>query len=146
MSIAARTPHRHHDPGRHHRPHRVLATAAFVDYDSAYATQVEVDAYLAALEAERLRAEEAARVAVIVARWTAVGRCEQPLPNGGIQWTLQSSTYSGGLGISNAAWTAWGGLSYASNAGLATPWQQMMVAETIYSRYGASAWGCPIPG
>lgn len=134
------------------RDSRSAKPAVFVgdipDVASAIAAAVDaqVDTYLAALEAERVRVAEEQRVAVIIARWTAVGQCEQPTgPGGSIQWTLQSSTYSGGLGISLGAWIAAGGLMYAPNAGLATPWQQMLIAETIYSRYGQSAWGCRIP-
>jgi len=113
--------------------------------DAAAAVDEATAVYLSGLEVARLQAVYDVWVAEIEARWFAVGRCEQPTADGGIQWTLQSSVYSGGLGISNAAWVQWGGLAYASNAGLATPWQQMMVAEAIKDSVGRSAWGCPVP-
>lgn len=101
-----------------------------------------VDAYLAALAA---REAEEARLAVLWARWWTVGRCEQPTRDGGVEWGLVSSTYSGGLGISNAAWREWGGTEFAPNAGLASPWQQIEVAERIRGAVGRGAWGCPVP-
>jgi hypothetical protein len=126
-------------------PRPTWRSAPMVDLDEQHAIEQErvaVAAYLA--EVARVHAYLAWR-AEIEARWTVVGRCEQPLPGGGIQWTLVSSTYSGGLGISNAAWRQWGGLAYASNAGLADPWSQMQVAETIRLAVGRGAWGCPVP-
>lgn len=111
--------------------------------DIAARVQAEIDAYLVAVEAARVAEEQ--RRAVIWARWWTVGRCEQPTRDGGVEWTLVSSTYSGGLGISNAAWRQWGGLEFAPNAGLADPWSQMMIAERILGAVGRRAWGCPVP-
>jgi hypothetical protein len=105
-----------------------------------------VEAALAEQERERIRGIEEARINEIWARWTAVGRCEQPGHGvGGVEWTVQSSTYSGGLGISNGAWRENGGLAIAPNAGLADPWSQMLIAENIMARHGRRAWGCPVP-
>lgn len=119
-----------------------------IDFDAAFAEEYarQVAVWVEAVEAEeRARLAEEARLAVLWARWWAVGRCEQPTRDGGVEWTLQSSVYSGGLGISNAAWRQWGGLSYAPNAGLASPWQQIEIAERIREAVGRGAWGCPVP-
>ena len=49
----------------------------------------------------------------------------------GGDWGMQGSIYSGGLGFLNETWVAYGGLEFAPNAGLATPEQQVIVAERI---------------
>jgi hypothetical protein len=52
---------------------------------------------------------------------------------------MQGSTYSG-IGFLNEAWTEWGGLVYAPNAGLATREQQIAIGEKIMAAVGSSAW------
>lgn len=104
------------------------------------------DAELARLAAEEAARVEAERWAVIEARWIAVGRCEQPGAGWmGVAWDTTSSTFSGGLGFYNGTWTSWGGGEFAPNAGLATPRQQMIVAERVMGSVGRGAWGCPVP-
>lgn len=76
--------------------------------------------------------------------WEALHRCEQP-----DSWTVQGTfgnglAGGGGLGISNGAWTEAGGEQYAPVPGMATPDQQIAVAEVILARHGAGAWGCPL--
>lgn len=58
--------------------------------------------------------------------WSKVAVCEE-----GGDWSVQGSLYSGGLGMLNSTWAAYGGLEYASNAGLATKEQQIAVAKKI---------------
>lgn len=60
-------------------------------------------------------------------RWAKVEGCEEPVTG----WTTEGSVYSGGLGISDVNWRAYGGLAFAPNGGLATPEQQIEVAERI---------------
>ena len=77
-----------------------------------------------------------------VAYWERLHRCEQ-----GNSWTVDGRFGNGmrgggGLGLSNAAWNAWGGLEFASRPGLATPEQQMIVASRGFRRYGQKPWGC----
>ena len=60
--------------------------------------------------------------------WRKVNICEM----GGI-WNFHGSIYSGGLGIMNTNWVAYGGLRYAPNAGLATPEEQVAIAKKINS-------------
>ena len=50
--------------------------------------------------------------------------------------------YSGGLGIYNGTWDQFGGRDFASNAGLATREEQIIVAERIRAAVGISGWGC----
>jgi len=70
-------------------------------------------------------------------RWDEIARCET-----GGNWAMVGKTYSGGLGIYNGTWNAFGGQQFASNPGLATREQQIIVAERIRARYGFGAWGC----
>jgi hypothetical protein len=58
--------------------------------------------------------------------WDYQADCET-----GGDWSMQGSMYSGGLGFLNSSWNAYGGQEFASNAGLATREQQIIVAERI---------------
>jgi hypothetical protein len=57
-------------------------------------------------------------------------------------WSMQGSSFSGGVGFSNAACDSFGGREFAPNAGQATREQQIVVAERIRSSVGLGAWGC----
>jgi hypothetical protein len=86
-------------------------------------------------------AAEAALAAALQARsgvnWDGIARCET---NG--NWHMRGARFSGGLGFANTTWRAFGGTQFASNAGLATRDQQVIVAERVHDRYGLSGWGC----
>jgi hypothetical protein len=69
--------------------------------------------------------------------WDRIAACET-----GSNWGMQGQSYSGGLGIYNGTWDAWGGREFASNAGLASREQQIVVAERIRRDVGISGWGC----
>jgi hypothetical protein len=69
--------------------------------------------------------------------WYRLGVCET-----GLNWRMVGSTYSGAFGFYNGTWVAFGGLRYASYAGLASPRQQLLIARRVASRVGLSAWGC----
>lgn len=69
--------------------------------------------------------------------WDRIALCET-----GSNWGLVGEEYSGGLGIYNRTWDGWGGRDFASNAGLATREEQIIVAERIKADVGISAWGC----
>lgn len=58
--------------------------------------------------------------------WSRVAQCEE-----GGNWHVIGPLYTGGLGISRINWIAYGGLEYAPLAALATPDEQIMVAERI---------------
>jgi uncharacterized protein YabE (DUF348 family) len=70
-------------------------------------------------------------------RWQEIANCET-----GGNWAIVAPTYSGGLGIYNGTWNEFGGQQFASNPGLATREQQIIVAERIRAKYGFGAWGC----
>jgi hypothetical protein len=70
------------------------------------------------------------------AAWERVAMCEE-----GGNWHSDGSRFSGGLGITRANWAEYGGLQYASEGALATPDQQIMVAERIQS-YPPDQGGC----
>ena len=73
------------------------------------------------------------------AAWNRVAMCEE-----GGNWQTDGPRFSGGLGISRANWSIYGGLRYAPSGALATPDQQIMVAQRIqYSppdQYGCASW------
>lgn len=93
---------------------------------------------------EGVQAAEAARIAQRRSAWEALHRCEQP-----DTWSAHGTfgngmTGGGGLGISNAAWNAAGGRRYAPTPGMASPDQQIAVAEVILAQHGPGAWACPL--
>jgi Transglycosylase-like domain len=99
---------------------------------AAEAEQLRVAlAWVAAVE--EARAAKAARDAV----WDRIAACET-----GGNWSMRGSSYSGGVGFANSTWNAFGGQEFASNAGLATREQQIIVAERVYDYGGYSGWGC----
>jgi len=71
--------------------------------------------------------------------WDRVAMCEE-----GGNWQADGSRFSGGLGITRANWSIYGGLRYAPSGAQATPDEQIMVAQRIqYSppdQYGCRSW------
>ena len=63
---------------------------------------------------------------------------------GGRDWESDGSRFSGGLGITRANWANFGGLQYAPEGAMATPDEQIMVAERIQGsppdQYGCRGW------
>ena len=85
-----------------------------------------------------LSAREMERQASIVALWQPLAVCEQAG-----DWTVQGARFSGGLGFANTTWDAFGGREFAPNAGLASPYQQTIIATRVRDAVGPSAWdGC----
>lgn len=118
----------------------VAPTTSRVPLDAAVAARARAEAeqamrdaqtkqYLAAL-AEYYRPKTGVN-------WDGIARCET-----GGNWSMRGSSFSGGLGFYNGTWSSFGGREFASNAGLATREQQIVVAERVYARYGLSGWGC----
>lgn len=114
--------------------------------DGAAFTVAVLDARRRAAEAERLRAVvawvggvEAARAAKAErdSVWDRIAACET-----GGTWSMRGSSYSGGVGFANTTWNAFGGQEFASNAGLATREQQIIVAERVRDYGGYTGWGC----
>jgi hypothetical protein len=68
--------------------------------------------------------------------WTAVAACES-----GGDWSIDTGNgYYGGLQFSASTWSGYGGTAYAPRADLATPAQQIAVAERVLAAQGAGAW------
>jgi hypothetical protein len=68
--------------------------------------------------------------------WSGVAMCES---SG--NWSINTGNgYYGGLQFSPTTWTAFGGLAYAPRADLATPAQQIAVAEKVLVVQGPGAW------
>jgi len=112
----------------------------------AVLTVAVLDARRRAAEAERLRAVIAWTAGVQAARdakaardavWDRIAACET-----GGNWSMRGSSYSGGVGFANTTWNAFGGQEFASNAGLATREQQIIVAERVRDYGGYTGWGC----
>jgi hypothetical protein len=122
--------------------------AARVPLDAAVAARARVEAEQAMREAQiaRDRATLAAYVAEFYrpktgVNWDGIARCET-----GGNWSMRGPEFSGGVGFYNGTWNSFGGRQFASNAGLATREQQIVVAERVYARYGLSGWGCKAYG
>lgn len=128
-----------------------ICSPAFAVQSPLLEAVAAVNAEAADLTAEREAAAAASRVARAAsprpsptssgpANWAGVAQCET-----GGNWQMQGPTFSGGLGFANSSWEAFGGLEFSPNAGLATPAQQIIVAERIRAYNGGSlygAWGC----
>lgn len=69
--------------------------------------------------------------------WDGIAQCETDS-----NWSMQGPRYSGGVGFYNGTWDSYGGREFASNAGLATKEQQIIVASRVYADHGLSGWGC----
>ena len=67
----------------------------------------------------------------IMAKWEKVAQCEQQG-----NWHFKGSVYDGGLGIMRGNWYAYGGRDFALEAHLATPEQQVVVAQRIQAYNG----------
>ena len=71
-----------------------------------------------------------------VEMWDTLAQCETQQ-----NWNL-IGRYGGGLGIYVGTWHMFNGDDFATNPGYASKWQQIIVAERIYARYGLDGWGC----
>ncbi|WP_448616553.1 LysM peptidoglycan-binding domain-containing protein [Modestobacter sp. URMC 112] len=68
--------------------------------------------------------------------WTAVAQCES-----GGNWQINTGNgYYGGLQFSSSTWTGHGGGEFAARADLASPEQQVTVAERVLKTQGVGAW------
>lgn len=71
------------------------------------------------------------------AAWQRVAICET---SG--DWSMQGSSFSGGVGFANSTWLAYGGAEFAPNAGMATMDQQITVAKRIVGNNVPDQNGC----
>ena len=68
--------------------------------------------------------------------WSGVAQCES-----GGNWSINTGNgYYGGLQFSSPTWLGHGGGEFAPRADLATPAQQIAVAERVLLTQGAGAW------
>ena len=68
--------------------------------------------------------------------WTGVAECES-----GGDWSINTGNgYYGGLQFSQSTWAAFGGTALAPRADLATPAQQVEIAEKVLAGQGVGAW------
>jgi hypothetical protein len=68
--------------------------------------------------------------------WSGVAQCES-----GGNWQINTGNgYYGGLQFAQSTWEGYGGLAYASRADLATPDQQIAIAERVLVGQGVGAW------
>src|SRR3954470_14409355 len=68
--------------------------------------------------------------------WSGVAQCES-----GGNWSINTGNgYYGGLQFSSSTWLAYGGGDYAPRADLATPAEQIAVAEKVLAGQGIGAW------
>jgi LysM repeat protein len=68
--------------------------------------------------------------------WSAIAACE----SGGNWSTNTGNGFYGGLQFTQQTWLAYGGGRYASSANLATPAQQIAVAQRVLAGQGIGAW------
>jgi hypothetical protein len=68
--------------------------------------------------------------------WSAIAACE----SGGNWSTSTGNGFYGGLQFTEQTWLANGGGRYASSANLATPAQQIAVAQQVLASQGIGAW------
>jgi LysM repeat protein len=68
--------------------------------------------------------------------WSGVAACES-----GGNWHVNTGNgYYGGLQFNQGTWAGYGGTAYAPRADLATPGQQIAVAERVLAGQGVGAW------
>ncbi len=68
--------------------------------------------------------------------WTGVAQCES-----GGNWTINTGNgYYGGLQFSQPTWAGYGGTDLAARADLATPAEQVEIAEKVLAGQGIGAW------
>src|SRR4051795_8092219 len=68
--------------------------------------------------------------------WTGVAQCES-----GGDWNINTGNgYYGGLQFSQQTWAGYGGTSLAARADLATPAEQVQIAEKVLAGQGVGAW------
>jgi transglycosylase-like protein len=68
--------------------------------------------------------------------WTGVAQCES-----GGDWDINTGNgYYGGLQFSQPTWAGYGGTSLAARADLATPAEQVQIAEKVLAGQGIGAW------
>ena len=131
------------------RPDHTLAVGE-VRVEPATAGLMSVSYEITRRNGEEVDRKTVSRVPTVVAKpmithygtkadpmWDRIAECET-----GGNWGMRGELYSGGLGFYNGTWDSFGGHDFASNAGLATREEQIIVAERVRSSVGIGGWGC----
>jgi hypothetical protein len=117
---------------------RAMSTALSINTQVAAAQQAEAErASAAATATATANALAASARSAKDAVWDRLAQCET-----GGRWNMRGARFSGGLGFYNGTWDSFGGREFASNAGLASRDQQIVVAERVRARFGYTGWGC----
>ncbi|WP_307805106.1 transglycosylase family protein [Streptomyces sp. VRA16 Mangrove soil] len=110
------------NPARSSRVRRLAATAALVGASGAMVIAGSGSA--------------SAATGASASTWNQVAQCEA---SG--NWAANTGNgFYGGLQFTPSTWAAYGGTQYASSAHLATPQEQMNVANSVLAAQGANAW------
>jgi len=73
---------------------------------------------------------------LVTPEWRALADCES-----GGDWHINTGNgFYGGVQFTQETWVSFGGLRYAARADLATPLQQVAVAERVLRQQGWNAW------
>jgi LysM repeat protein len=120
---------------RSHRVPRWLARAALAA--GAAARPAPAPAGIApAAPAAPAQASSPAPAPAGAVNWSAIAACES-----GGNWAASTGNgFYGGLQFTEQTWLADGGGRYASSANLATPAQQIAVAQNVLASQGIGAW------
>ncbi len=79
---------------------------------------------------------QAAAPSAAGANWNAIATCES-----GGNWSINTGNgFYGGLQFTQQTWLGYGGGQYASSANLATPSEQIAVAQRVLAGQGIGAW------
>lgn len=126
---------------------RAMSTALSINTQVAAAQQAEAERAATATASATATANAAAAATATAlaasarrakdAVWDRLAQCET-----GGRWNMRGARFSGGLGFYNGTWDSFGGREFASNAGLASRDQQIVVAERVRARFGYTGWGC----
>ena len=113
-----------------------LARAALAATTAARPTPAAPAGAAAADPAAPAQASSPAPASSGGANWSAIAACES-----GGNWAASTGNgFYGGLQFTEQTWLANGGGRYASSANLATPAQQIAVAQNVLASQGIGAW------
>jgi nucleoid-associated protein YgaU len=115
---------------------RVSATTPAQTSKSSYARRVAATAAIAGAGIALPLMVAGTANAASTSTWDAVAQCES---SG--NWSIADGNgFYGGLQFTQSTWDAYGGDAYASSANLATPDQQIAIAENVLASQGPGAW------
>jgi len=115
---------------------RAIDTTTTQTSKSSYARRVAATAAIAGAGIALPLMVAGTASAASTSTWDAVAQCES---SG--NWSIADGNgFYGGLQFTQSTWDAYGGDAYASSANLATPDQQIAIAENVLASQGPGAW------